>query len=206
MVLITACLIAGWFWFKRKTPFNPLPGYFSSASSSTPGFEFISNSTRTAKPLIVVAPIENQSPKSSSRDVPIHPERIRSAVEDTFSSMQAVELVRPPPAQLRQPVAADMIVFVTLLDMHDEAATFNGYGINAKTFATKCSLRLHVIRAADKTSLFSTVLDGTHTDVRTAVANAPLSGDRKLGAIRDALKGLAENPEFQSAVSAAISR
>jgi hypothetical protein len=212
MVVITASVIAGWFWFKHRDrsdprakifPTTPVLAY-STPASSQPEFEVAPNPNPGGKPLIVIAPVEIQMSGKKSRDV--NPERIRAVVEDAFASMEAVTLAPSPSPQLPQRVTADLAAFVTVLDMHDEAAAFAGYGIAAKTLATKCSLRLHVIDVANKTTVFSAVLDGSNTDVRTAAASAPLSNDRAVGAVMNAVKGLAENPDFQKAVPGKASR
>jgi hypothetical protein len=208
MVVITASLIGGWFLYKHrhdgKPVLPPWPDHIvvPSPPGSSPVFDVAPNPNPGAKPVIVIAPVENQVSGKKSRDV--NPERIRAVVEDAFASMEAVTLAPSPPPQVRQPVIADLIAFVTVLEMYDEAAAFRGYGIAANTLATKCSFRLQLVNVANKTTVFSAVLDGSNTDVRTAAASAPVNNDRVVGAIRNAIKQMTNNTDFATALRASI--
>ncbi len=207
MVLITASLIAGWFWYKHRQDGKTVPPWrekmeVQSPVSSPPAFEVLANPNPGAKPVIAIAPVESQV--SGKKLSGVHPERIQAAVEDAFALMEAVTLAPSPPPQLRQTVTADLIAFVTVLEMNDEKAAFRGYGIAANTLATKCSLRLQLVKAANKATVFSAVLDGSNTDVRTAAASAPLSNERVIGAIRNAIRQMTNNPDFATALRASI--
>lgn len=207
ILLLTTGLIAGLIYHNhRQGRHGPLADWFPTHPTSydytptTEPFEFVPNSVPQGKPTVTVAPITIQIQSKHGDEVGVHPDRIRFLVEECLSRREDVDLVPSSPLTASQPVTTDRVLFVSLLDMQDEAATFTGYNIATRTLATKCALRVQLIHAARRTTLFSAVLEGSQTEAQTKYAKYQLPPDRILGAVNDALKKLAQNAAFTRAL------
>jgi hypothetical protein len=200
---------------KQDPPPNPAPVV-------TPAATRIPN----ANPLVVVGPIENEATASQNarfrqRQTGIsNQEKIRTVIEDMLTEISGVHLLERQQAQiflsqwkkddgmtaaqraakLQMTTLPNLIVFLAIVDFHDENLNFKGYGVTQKSVETTCSLRLQVMDTSDGSITFTKMLTGTKTIQNTDALQDSSTEDSGFEAIKVALKKLDGDAAFQDAV------
>jgi hypothetical protein len=167
------------------------------------------------KPTLAIAPVGIESPAYTPLDASGRPakglgkkeratrnaERIRALLEECVAAMPGIDLLaRQPGKEGAVPEQAEYILAATLLDLHDELGQFRGYGIQANSFQTDCTLQIRLTRTSDRSITFSKIVTGLSSEYQTAYARGPADTDRDLQAIATALANLDKDGALKTAI------
>ena len=119
-------------------------------------------------------------------------------VEAEFGGMSG--LVDPEKAvKLGKLLGANLIVMGTIIDIHDEVAKFEGYGIRTENTKVVSKIRLRLLDIKTGDVSFSKIVKGSRTYSKSNFGGTS-STDRNFAAVEAALKELEEDSQFQSAL------
>jgi hypothetical protein len=119
-------------------------------------------------------------------------------VESEFGRLSG--LVDPAKAQqLGNMLGANLIVMGTIVDLHDEVVTFNGYGIRTENTTIHCQIRFRMLEAGSGNMVYSKVFKGSKTYPKSNFGGKE-SKDRFFEAIEVVLQKVADDADFRAAV------